>query len=180
MQKWGLPTNTKRFFNLVVALGVTLLVIWVFVMSQTESGNPDYESYTPEQKARVDSIRKAIGRDQVTPQQDPTENMWDNMVLVLVLLGGGLGALWWWNRGNPELSQTPFDVVSEFEVGPGQTIKVVDMGKEFWVLGVTNNGISLLEKWSEEEWERRKPESVNVGNSQISFSEMLNRFKSTS
>jgi flagellar biogenesis protein FliO len=180
MQKWGLPTNTKRFFNLVVALGVTLLVIWVFVMSQTQGGNDDYQSYTPEQKARVDSIREALGREDIA-RNDPTENMWDNMFWVLIVLGGGLGALWWWNRGNPDLSQAPFNVVSEFEVGPGQTIKVIDMGKEFWVLGVTNNGISLLEKWSEEEWDQRKPQqSQFTTGGQASFADMLQRFKSTS
>jgi flagellar biogenesis protein FliO len=182
MQKGGLPTNTKRFFNLVVALGVTLLVIWVFVMSQTEMGNSDYESYTPEQKARVDSIRQALGRDEVAQRPDPTDNMWGNMVIVLILLGGGLAALWWWNRGNPEVSNASFNIVAEFEVGPGQTVKIVDMNGEYWVLGVAGNGITLLEKWTEEQWQQRKPQtpSMGTGSGQASFAQMLNRFKSTS
>jgi flagellar biogenesis protein FliO len=182
MQKWGLPTNTKRYFNLVVALGATLLVIWVFVMSQTQTSGPDYEEYTPEQQARVDSLRQALGRDVSIQQNDPNQNMWDNMLWVIIILGGGLAVLWWWNRGNTETKELTFTVVGQFDLGPGQSLKIVDMGDEFWVLGVTSNSVNLLEKWTAEQWEQRKPQGFPSGGSQgsASFDQMLNRFKSSS
>jgi flagellar biogenesis protein FliO len=180
MQKWGLPTNTKRFFNLVVALGATLLVIWVFVMAQTQTSGPDTQQYTPEQQARVDSLRKALGRDITTRQQDPTQNMWDNMLWVLLVLGGGLAALWWWNRSNDEPHEVRFTIVGQFEVGPGQAIKIVDMGGEYWILGVTSNGITLLEKWTEQQWEQRKPKGgLGPGQTSANFEQLFNRFKSS-
>lgn len=175
MQNWGLPTDTKRFFNVVVALGFTLLVVWLFVISQT--GPQPQEVVTPQQQEKLDSLRKALGTEARPISQDESPDLFDNAITTFILLAGGLAVLWFWSRrqgGTTGNGGQLFKQVGQQDLGPGQSIKVIEMQDSYWILGVTNNGINLLDKMDKEEWD---PDLVAATDNKPSFSNLLNQFR---
>lgn len=175
MKKWGMPTNTKRFFNVVVGLGFTLLVIWIFVISQTDNSGPN-KGLTAEQQVSLDSLRNALGRSPESVSKRDDEGLLDNAIITFILLGGGLLVLWIWSRRQPESNvRTLFTEVGEQQLAPGQTLKVIEINDEYWVLGVTSDNINLLEKMPRENWDLPPAHSTATG-SPKSFSDLMKKY----
>jgi len=175
MKKWGMPTDTKRFFNVVVGLGFTLLVIWIFVISQTDDSGPN-ENLTAEQQVSLDSLRNALGRDPEVPPKRESDGLFDNAITTFILLGGGLLILWFWSRRQPgSTTRTLFTEVGTQQLAPGQTLKVIEINNEYWVLGVTSDNINLLDKIPRDNWDLPPDDSGGTGRPQ-SFSDLMKKF----
>jgi len=174
MQKWGLPSNTKKFFNVIVALGFTLLVIWIFVISQTESShNPQL---TPQQQIKIDSLRKALGRTDTTQVETRDDSILDNATVVFILLGGALIAVWFWSRRQTGGSQDSlFTHIAQQDISTGQSIHVIEINNMYWFLGVTSNSVNLLEKMPKNDWDG-PPLDTSSKPSDLPFTSMVKKF----
>ena len=169
-----MPTNTKRFFNVVVALGFTLLVIWIYVISQTDDSSPN-ENLSPEQQVSLDSLRNALGRTAKQPSQRESDGLLDNAIPTFLILGGGLLVLWFWSRRQPgSNTKTLFTVKGEQQLAPGQTLKVIELNDEYWVLGVTSESINLLDKVPRDKWDLPEANSKAGGKPQ-NFSDLMKK-----
>lgn len=190
MPRWQIPANTstRRFINFVIALAFALLVVWVFVMSRTDmSGRSgDSEEVTVEQQQRLDSLRKALGKDVVPAEksQQNDESSWLGRVFpVLIFFAIVLAGLWWWSRKSSESDSELFKEVAQQQIAPGQTIKIMEFNGKYWVLGVTGQNINLLQIMEKEEW---SPDTANLsysnnsspkGQTGTSFAQLFNAFK---
>lgn len=187
---WRIPPNTsiRRFLQLVVALAFAMLVVWVFVMSQNEmdsgSGMPEYnpaDSASVVQKQRLDSLRKAIGRDAAeVKQREETESWMSRTIPIIVLFLIVLGAMLWWARKREgDAGGTIFKEVAQQQLAPGQTIKVIEVNGEYWVLGVTGNSITLLDKLNPEEWSPSEAagQASKSDKTGTSFAQLFDGFK---
>lgn len=152
-----------------IAFGAILLVIWVWVISQSSSTSST--PYTTEERARVDSLRKVLNKDALPIAAEDEPNLFSNAFPVFVLLGGSLLVLWWWfGRKSPELQGGFAKTLAVQEVQPGYSIAVVEMLDELWIMGMAGNSMELLEKRPLED----KTRFINEGSGEPqSFSSVL-------
>lgn len=165
---WGSKSNTV--LKPVLLLSAILLLLWMFTLSQTD--NSEQEPISTEQQARLDSLRVVLGTSESAPQR-VEDNLFGNAFPVFLILILAIAAIWWWNQKKQTSESIITNVVAEQEIGPGQFIKVVSLGDEYLVLGVTSQQINLLKTISKHDW---NPTELQKGKSPSSlFSKILER-----
>ncbi len=154
----SIPGDPKKFLKLVLAISFGLLVLWVFVMAQTERS--DRQSVSVEEQQRLDSLRQSLGTEgEPAEQRSDSQGMFFNAVTTFLILGGiGLAFWWWYSR---KLSGTQqgvgssgpvANVIGSQQIGMGQEIKVIEINEEYWVLGISNQSVNLLHRYQKSEW----------------------------
>ncbi len=164
----GAKSNTV--LKPVLLLSVILLLLWMFTLSQTD--HSEQETISTEQQARLDSLRVVLGTTESAPQR-VEDNLFGNAFPVFLILILAIGVIWWWNQKKQTPENVLTNVVAEQEIGPGQFIKVVSLGDDYLVLGVTSQQINLLKTVSKHDW---NPTEFQKGKQPSSlFSKILER-----
>lgn len=164
----GAKSNTV--LKPVLLLSVILLLLWMFTLSQTD--HSEQETISTEQQARLDSLRVVLGTTESAPQR-VEDNLFGNAFPVFLILILAIGVIWWWNQKKQTPENVLTNVVAEQEIGPGQFIKVVSLGDDYLVLGVTSQQINLLKTVSKHDW---NPTEFQKGKQTSSlFSKILER-----
>ena len=181
----SVPGDPKKFIKLVVSVSLGLLVLWVFVMAQTERSGQ--EPVAAEEQYRLDSLRQALGTEGQQPTQQTSEGrgMFFNAFTTFLVLVGLIGVLWWWFSRKSESaglssvntgSGTVANVVATQQIGVGQEIKIIEINDEYWVLGTSGQSVNLLHRYKKSEWNRPEdftPPAANKSESDSSFSRIL-------
>jgi flagellar biogenesis protein FliO len=144
-------TDSRKLISSAVALGMVLLVAWAMVLSQSEQAASGTDLYD---QARIDSLRVTLGRDLPSaPAENPSRVDTGKLWLVFILMAGALGGVWWF-FGRKKVPSTvlkdPLPVIFEQDLGNGQRVMAVEAGAEIWVLGVTPQNITLLDRQERE------------------------------
>jgi flagellar biogenesis protein FliO len=164
----GVKSNTV--LKPVLLLSAILLILWMFTLSQSD--NSEQEIISSEQQARLDSLRVVLGTSESAPQR-VEDNLFGNAFPVFLILIAGIGLIWWWNQKKQTPENVLTNVVAEQEIGPAQFIKVVSLGDEYLVLGVTSHQINLLKTISKQDWNPTELQKVKQPTSL--FSKMMER-----
>src|SRR5690606_35608269 len=127
-----------------------LLLLWMMTMSQT--GSDVSTPISTEDQLRVDSLRFLLGTTETGSQNVADSDMCGNAFPVFLLLLVLIDAVWRWSSRQHSKASVLTNVVAEQEIGPGQFIKVVSLGDEYLVLGVTPTAINLLKAMPKSEW----------------------------
>lgn len=176
----SLPGDPKRFLKIVLSISFGLLVLWVFVMAQTDRS--ERQTVSVEEQQRLDSLRQALGTDgQDLRRQTESQGMFFNALTTFLVLGGLAIAFWWWYSRKYSTANPPAGggavakVVGNQQIGLGQEIKVIEINDEYWVLGVSSQSVNLLHRYQKDEW--KSPEQLEratrAGQADSSFSRIL-------
>lgn len=165
--------TSKSVVKPILILSAILLVLWIITLSQSGDSNP--QPISMEEQSRIgDSLRIRLGISENQTIEHKSDNLFGNALPVFLILIFGIAGLWWWNQKKNPPENVISNVVAEQEIGPGQFIKVVSLGDEYLVIGVTPQSINLLKSVSKQDWnpsalvnQNQKPASI--------FSQILNR-----
>lgn len=178
----SVPGDPKKFLKLVLAISFGLLVLWVFVMAQTERS--ERQAVSVEDQQRLDSLRQALGTEEGERpvQQTDSQGMFFNALTTFLILGGLGLAFWWWysrkltgNQSTGGVGSGPIaKVVGSQQIGMGQEIKVIEINDEYWVLGISSQSVSLLHRYQKSEWKAADSfPSAGTEKQDSSFSKIL-------
>jgi flagellar biogenesis protein FliO len=147
------PPN--KILSMVLALAAVLLVLWLIVVSGSGTSNPPDVSLSAEEQERLESVRSL--RDQAGQmgiEDERADNMKSNVVTTFIVLMVMLAGVWWWSRRGVKHTsyRSSFKQVEQHMLGPGQTLQVMEINDEIWVLGVTGSTINLLHRCDRNEW----------------------------
>jgi flagellar biogenesis protein FliO len=159
------PPN--KILTMVLALAAVLLVLWLIVVAGSGGNNPPEVTMTPEEQERLESVRTLRDQaGQATENDDRADNMKSNVVTTFLVLMTLLAAVWWWSRRGVKttIGGTGFKQIEHHHIGPGQSIQVLEINNEIWVLGVTSGNISLLHRYNHSDWENG-PEITAINSS---------------
>jgi flagellar biogenesis protein FliO len=101
--------------------------------------NEQQETRTPSSNASLDEPPKVFQSAIVT-------------FLVMVTL---LGGIWVWSKRKSTSSEKP-DIVADIGqhlLGQGVQLKIVEINNEIWVLGLSASSLTLLHRYSKNEWQ---------------------------
>jgi len=144
-------SNSKKILKFSVSLGITLLVIWIFVLAQT--GNDQY-ALKPQEQARMDSLHAAVTQNAGSLQREESVSLFSHALPVFFVLIIILGGIWFWGRKNAgRRGPTLFKVLGSQPLGNGQELKVIQINHEIWVIGITGQEITLLRSYAADDWD---------------------------
>lgn len=172
------PVDPGKLLKYALAVGAGLLVLWIFVLTQSESR---ISTVSIEEQARIDSLRVAIGRDIAPVQQERTQRMFSGAFTTFLILIGAIGILWWYFRSNKTIPDTTtqtglFIFKGRQSLPGGQEIQVIEINGEYWVLAVNHGQTTLLHRFKKEEWDLIVKENEADGSSS-SFAGLLSHLQ---
>jgi flagellar biogenesis protein FliO len=168
--------DSRRLVSSAVALGMVLLVAWIMVLSQSEQAATGIDTYD---QARIDSLRVTLGRDLPSaPAENPARVDTGKIWLVFILMAGALAGVWWFfgrKKAPSTVLKEPLPVIFEQDLGDGQRVIAVEAGAEIWVLGVTAQNITMLDRQQRENatWITEKTAPVTP---KLAFAALLKQF----
>ncbi|MEX1136563.1 MAG: flagellar biosynthetic protein FliO [Balneolales bacterium] len=177
------PRKTLRF---VIGLSFTLVVLWVMVLIQTETGPQDDYVDIDSLDTTTAAAYENQAEGSILPQPPTEENSpavpVRSILLISLVLGGGVLLYSAYLKsgkatGTEQNSSLQLKVKNKIEVAPGQTIAVVQVHNEIWVIGSTAQGVNVLKRFDKKEWPQEEvngtyPKGVDKG-----FSEIFDRLK---
>lgn len=194
--KSQLQASPQKMLGYVLSISVCFLLIWLLVAIRIDSPS---EAGTTDQTGRLDSLRISLNAIQDTPAsgvKDQTQPLnsaekstgtgfVDLLPAVLILLTAII-LLWIWKKRrssvtevNNSLHNNLFEIVGRQEISPGQEMLAVKINNEFWVLNNGTNGLRLLQRYTDENWEGPdQQKSVNEKKPETLFSNILKSRKS--
>jgi len=145
--------NPRKILKIVVSLSVVLLVMWLFMVSRMELNNTGGAS-GPQMVERTDSLRTAIARDsRVSESERSSPNIFMNAFTTFVVLVVILAIVLILMRNRQgQVSDKQLKEVGEHVLGQGAQIKIIEINKEIWVIGVTSSQVNLLHRYPKEGW----------------------------
>ncbi|TNE73638.1 hypothetical protein EP331_03790 [bacterium] len=164
---------SKSVLKPVLILSAILLVLWMITLSQS-GDNTSQEQTTVEEQARIDSLRLILGTTESRTVEKKGDNLFNSAFPVFLLLILGIAGVWWWSQKKGTPANVISNVVAEQEIGPGQFIKIVSLGDEYLVLGVTPQSVNLLKSISKQDWDPSALVNQKAQTTSI-FSQMLKR-----
>lgn len=165
--KRQIQSNPQKMLGYVLGIAACFLVIWILVVMQTDTAG---QRVVVDQSGRLDSLRISLNRatgdslvgtkeqDVVTAQQEKSSSPFANALPTFLILMAAIGGLWYWiKKRNTQPGsvggQTVFEKIGIQEVTGGQQISVIKINSEYWVLGSGSQGMNLLHRFSEDEWD---------------------------
>ncbi|MEX0779607.1 MAG: flagellar biosynthetic protein FliO [Balneolales bacterium] len=176
------PRKTLRF---VIGLSFTLVVLWVMILIQTETGPQDgYVNIDSLSTGAEPAYRNQPEGSSVTQSQTEEEFPVPvrSILLAALVIGGGVLLYSVYLKsgkatGTEENGPLNLKIHNKIEVAPGQTIAVVQVHNEIWVIGSTAQGVNVLKQFDKHEWPQEKLKNTYQNGIDKGFSEMFNRKK---
>lgn len=163
--------RTKRAINRAVFLTGCLLLLWVLVEVVSLSA--------PLNSAPTASPPTASAEATAAPSETHDLGRADNnlfgsgYVLVWVLLAAGGGLAWYLRRRNPaqQGQAALMQSLGEMALAPNQQLKLVTVGEDVLLLGVTSGQITLLKEYDRAAFAEVAPQQSSAA--QASFASVL-------
>ncbi|MEX0769782.1 MAG: flagellar biosynthetic protein FliO [Balneolaceae bacterium] len=156
------PRKTLRF---VIGLSITLMVLWVMVLMQSETGSGT--GYVKLNEIELSTTGQEIENSQTQPSIFPAnltdeENSSSSGILFLwVTIGVGALLYGYVVRKKSKMNRRPdpeaynkLSLLESIELPSDQTVSIVKVCNEFWIVGSGNQGINLLKILDREEWNK--------------------------
>ncbi len=147
----SLGSDPKKTLKVMLSLAATFLVLWVFVLAQNNNdGGP--AAGTPHGLVKVDSLHISLSPAAATIPQKESSSFFSRSLPIVVILAVVMAGLWYWQKKNPVKEDGLFTIVGKQQLGVGQQITVIFINEEYWVLSTSGKDISLMHRYSKEEW----------------------------
>lgn len=154
--------NPRQILKIVLSFAVIMLVLWLFMISRMDYG--EETSSIPATQERTESLRSALNQTQAGESQSEnrTPNIFLNAFTTFMVLIALLGLVWLWSRKKSQLGkEQELLEIGGHMLGQGAQLKIVEINKEIWVIGVTSGSVNLLHRYPKSEWsgQIKQPES---------------------
>jgi len=152
--------DPKQILKGVLAFAVVMLVLWIFMISRMDFRGGTETDPTVENQ-RTDSLRNAITQnDGITRPQQRAEsespNIFFNAFTTFMVLIGLLAMVWLWSRSKEKSGTTRrsggLNDMGGQMLGQGAQMKIIEINNEVWVMGITQNSVNLLHRYTKDEW----------------------------
>ena len=177
----------KTILRIIISVSIGLLVLWIFLVSkmdlpsQRESilVNADTSQNiinTRDNLLRQNQLSEKVDvTDEAVSDEDPIfQNAFTTFFVMIVILGG----IWLWTikkKKNIINSNQGIKDISQYVIGQGVQLKIVEINEEVWVLGITTNSIDLLHRYKKNEWHSSK--ILDLDSEEISRGDFNSIFK---
>ncbi len=147
--------DPKKILGTVISISVVLLVIWLFAVSRMEyRSGPAPDTATEERKESVQNIMNSRDGEQVAPGDRESSRIFLNALTTFAVMLVLLAAVWIWSRKKSgfHFAGKHFREIAQHTVAPGQQLKILEINREVWVLGIGSGGITLLHRYPADQW----------------------------
>jgi flagellar biogenesis protein FliO len=166
----SLDVPPSKILKIVLGLAVVLLLMWVFTLSHIDyNQGPDAEDYI-KGEASADSTTeqvlspketKGIGESKTKDirSYEQSSGVLTNGLITFLVLLVVLIMVWFWvdRKQSGGASSRGRELDSQI-LGEGARLKIIQINREIWVVGVTSSSVNLLHRYSEEEWVEKNKE----------------------
>lgn len=154
----------KSVLRIVLSISIVLLVFWLFLVSRMDIDTRRNSKLvlTPTDSAATQSItQNLLNPSQASAQNKPAEEaqqesipLFQHAFTTFVVLMVVMGGVWLWTRKKIPHSNTVNVVtnIAEHSLGQGAQLKIIEINNEVWVLGLTTGALTLLHRYSQDEW----------------------------
>ena len=189
----------KSIVKIVVSFGITLLVLWIFVVSRMEVKQAPKKVFVNDSTKTTMSLKESLPSgnsisipadstestsesESIAAISDPGENestgIFQNATTTFVILVGLLGGVLFFLSRKKKKGSTQSGDVTELGghvIGQGAQLKFLEINNEVWVIGLTPGNMNLMQRIPKEFWNAHKefeeePESDDDG---ISFNDFM-------
>lgn len=157
--KQQIKTDPRKTVRFVVGLSITLLLLWGTVLMQSETGGGS--GYV-----NMDELKLSVAEGDVESEQRSTSSPEEEAGLtgsgfwiVLLLAGTGVGLYGYVvrkkNKNDNQASQQSLKklaLLESIELPADQTMSIVKVCNEYWVVGSGSQGMNLLKVLKNDEW----------------------------
>lgn len=151
----SLGSDPKKTLKVMLSLAATFLVLWVFVLAQSNDSGPAAGS--AQGLVKVDSLHLSLSPTTAVVPQHESGGFYSRTIPIVIILGIVMAGLWYWQKKNPKKEEDVFTVVGKQQLGVGQQITVIFINEEYWVLSTSGKDVSLMHRYSREEWNGKSP-----------------------
>ncbi|MEL7833599.1 flagellar biosynthetic protein FliO [Fodinibius sp. Rm-B-1B1-1] len=163
----SLDVPPSKILKIVLGLAVVLLLMWLFTLSHIDyNQGPDAEEYI---KANADSTEQVFSSNEnkeITESKpndvrsyEQSSGIFTNGLITFLVLLVVLIMVWFWvDRKQSGRSKTRGRELDSHVLGEGAKLKIIQINKEVWVMGVTSGSVNLLHRYSQEEWQEKNQE----------------------
>jgi flagellar biogenesis protein FliO len=151
-------TDPKQILKFVLGFAAVMLVLWLVMISQMDFDGSSAPA-TSEDRMRADSLRSAITQNDGSLQSAnsgrESPDIFFNALTTFLILITILGLVWIWSRTKGAQSQRKTEMFNELGgqmIGQGAQLKVIEINKEVWVMGVSDGSVNLLHRYQKDEW----------------------------
>lgn len=154
--------NPKQVLKTVLIFSAVLLVMWLLMVSQMETGNSPVNTPDTVTQSKADSLRSVLSESDRGryASDERSENIFMNAFTTFLILITILGVVWLWSRAKPQTkNKKEFTELGSQLLGQNAQLKIIEINNEVWVMGVTAHSVNLLHRYEKEEW-TSKPDTA--------------------
>lgn len=178
--------DPQKILKIVLTFSVVILVMWLFMVSRMEftggSGSGSSGSGTQEgiSVERADSLRTILNRERgdSAASDERSSGIFMNAFTTFIILVSILGVVWFWSKTKGSTAPKRRRELKEMgahSLGNGAQLKIVELNGEIWVMGVTQQSVNLLHRYSKDEWNEEKEPFEVPSEDDNSFSAIFRR-----
>lgn len=165
----SLDVPPSKILKIVLGLAVVLLLMWLFTLSHIDyNQGPDAEDYI-KTEANADSTEQvfspkenkgiAENKTEDIRSYEQSSGVFTNGLITFLVLLVVLIMVWFWiDRKQSGRSTSRGRELDSQVLGEGAKLKIIQINKEIWVVGVTSSSVNLLHRYSQEEWKEKNQE----------------------
>ncbi|MEO1022152.1 MAG: flagellar biosynthetic protein FliO [Bacteroidota bacterium] len=168
-----LSQSTKKpqsILKMVLALAVSLLVVWLFLVSRMETGGSQQLLTTSASVSDSLNITVAEGLSPSIETRSERErpSLFQNASVTFGVLMVLLVGVWFWAKRKDKRTESGAREreIGQYILGQGAQLKFLEVNREVWVLALQAQQIQLLHRVPIDEWKEEgmlvKPDSASV------------------
>ncbi|SMO59234.1 flagellar biosynthetic protein FliO [Fodinibius sediminis] len=191
--KRQVQARPSRMLGYVLAIALCFLLLWVLVVIQTDS--PGGQRVSDDASGRLDGLYMDSARvspadslraspsdlqSQPTAESKSGDSLFLDSLPTFLLLLAAVTGLWIWIKvrdADPSsaASSSLFTEIATQELSNGQQLIVIRINSEYWVLSSGMNDLSLLHRFTEEQWDGPDHPAASPPANQALFARLLKK-----
>ncbi len=149
--------DPHRILKIVLSFSIVMLFLWLLMVSRMDYGTGEDAHSETVRTESENTLRSITGiREQSgSPGGDRSSpNIFMNALTTFLVMGTILAVIWLWSRSRSgdKVPSNRFRDLGEHHLGHDKSLKVVEINNEIWVLGLSSGTVSLLHRYSADEW----------------------------
>ncbi|MEX0648309.1 MAG: flagellar biosynthetic protein FliO [Balneolaceae bacterium] len=155
--KQQLKTEPKKTLRFVAGLAIVLIILWIMVLFQTDtSSQTNYADLENIEQYGVQVNEKIAEGSERQAQPEAVAIPFRSVISVLLVIGLGVYSYMSYRKQYKSRKgikrENIFSLHEKLEILPGQSLALVEVNKEFWVVSCGNGDINILKSIDKEDW----------------------------
>lgn len=175
--KQQLKTEPRKTLRFVAGLAIVLIILWIMVLFQADAGSQtNYADLENIQQYGAQVNENIAGSNEPEVRPEALAIPFRSVISVFLVIGLGVYSYMSYRKQSKSRKgakrENIFSLHEKLEILPGQSLALVEVNKEFWVVSCGNGDINILKSIDKEDWSRpgfpdlpveKKKEEKNFG-----------------